>query len=251
MYRSLYRRVSLGQYNHNHRRIIYIPIIRIRRKRVRTRQVREILGVTSSIACRRDVLHVTNRLVISRDGHLANFVGDFNDGRYKAHLDVPFDVTMEQPDARIARLVAEDNVAVCVHCNGVTSHGYLGEVSGEAVESSFSGHRPFAHLKLVAVEVERMDGCVEVIHHNLNDVTFLYDEGIDGPIDLWICVLRSCADCCKERRYFLRNVSYVVEICPLFWLASWQVSSLRHLPWYAQGIKPEIKIQVDFLGWIS
>jgi hypothetical protein len=78
------------------------------------------------------------------------------------------------------------------------------------------------------VKVERMNGFVMVIHHNLDDVTFLHYKRIDHPIDQRICVLLSCANCCKERWYFLWNVSYVVEICPLSWLASWQDSSLGH-----------------------
>ena len=67
--------------------------------------------------------------------------------------------------------------------------------------------------------MERMDGCVEVIQHNLDDVAVLHHKWIDVPIDQRICVLCSCANCCKERRYLLWNVSYVVEICPLSWLA--------------------------------
>jgi len=128
-------------------------------------------------------------------------------------------MAVEQPNSSIICLVTEDNVAIRVHRNSVASHWYQWESCGFAIVSSFVCFRPLAYLKLVAMKMERMDGCVEVIQNNLNDVAILHHEWIDESIDQRICVLRSCANCCKERWYFLWNVGFVVEICPLSWLA--------------------------------
>ena len=41
------------------------------------------------------------------------------DGRDNAHYDVPFDLSVEEADARIVGLEVQDDVAVWISCNDV------------------------------------------------------------------------------------------------------------------------------------
>jgi hypothetical protein len=86
------------------------PIVRILWKCVLISHVNQILSVIGYIACSRDVLHITGRLEIGWDLQSTKFLWNLNDGRRKAHHDLPFDAVLEQPNTRTARLVTEDNV---------------------------------------------------------------------------------------------------------------------------------------------
>ena len=104
---------------------------------------------------------------------------------------------MKQPDTGILCLESQHGVAVTVYGDGVALHRDAWELASIAIESSRIGCWSGNYLKLVAVEVKRMDGYVEIIDRDLNDVASFNYKWIDIPVDYGIRVVKASANCCE------------------------------------------------------
>ena len=90
---------------------------------------------------------------------------------------MPLDVAVEEPDAWVIGLEAEDGISVGAHGDGVAPH----RVSGQRlVVYEIAGFFLGTHdgLEGVAVEMEGVFAWVEVVEHNLDYVAFVEDEGV-------------------------------------------------------------------------
>ena len=121
---------------------------------------------------------------------------------------------MEQPDSRIVSYKSDDCVTTRVDRNGIPPHRHSGEITVMAVKASTARTRPLANLKLVTMEMERMNGSIEVVHRQLNDRPSLCNVRVHITVDLGIGVLCSGAESGEESRHFLRDIGDVVEACP-------------------------------------
>lgn len=94
-----------------------------------------------------------------------------------------------------------------------------------------------------------MDGAVEVVDYDLDDVAFIDDEGVDCAVDLGDRGVWG-AEGCEQGGDFLSNVGDVVEICstPMLvveWLLG--VGKVMNEPGYSIGIYTELEVQSDLL----
>jgi hypothetical protein len=124
---------------------------------------------------------------------------------------MPFNMAMEEPDTRIVSLKAEHGVRASVHCECVSSWGHSGEISSLPRVLALATSGTLANLELVAVEVERVDCGVEIVNYDLDYVTFVHYERLDGSVDFWDAWVGS-AECCEQRWHLLWNVRDVVEV---------------------------------------
>ena len=121
--------------------------------------------------------------MIRRNTESPQLLWNLNNSGYQAHINVPFDMAVEEPHSGVCSLVAEDDVGVCVNGDDVPAHGGVGKVARVSIEGPFSRFRALANLELVSVEVERVDGGVEVVDYNLDYVASGDYEGVDGAVD--------------------------------------------------------------------
>jgi hypothetical protein len=120
-------------------------------------------------------------------------------------------MAMEQPDSRIISYISDDCVTARVNRNGISPHRHRGEITIMAIEAPTARTRPLANLKLVAMEMERMNGSIEVIHRQLHDRAALCNVRIHIAVDLGIGALCSGAESGEKRWHYLRDVGDVVE----------------------------------------
>ena len=94
-----------------------------------------------------------------------------NDGSYKARGNMPFDVAMEQPYARVVGAEAKDNVTIGVHEDGVTTHRSRRELRNVArIVETCVVIAPMDELEGMAVKVEGVLSGVVVVEDKLNDL---------------------------------------------------------------------------------
>ena len=124
---------------------------------------------------------------------------------------MPFDMAMEEPNARIVGAEAHDNVAIWTHHEGVAAHGYfwkcrVTDIVPCVVIGTCDG------LEGVAVEMERMFAWVGIVEDDVNDLAFGEDEcvGVDA-INGGICCGVTGGKGGIESRNFRFDVGYVVE----------------------------------------
>lgn len=192
-----------------------LPIIRIGRNRIRARQISQIICVPGGVTRNRNILSLTGGLIIIRDGQSNKGLWRFNYRCRETHDNMPLNMTMEQPNPRIISHKPNDSITVRINSNRIPFHRNSGEVSDMPIECPFPRGRFLANLELMAVEMERVDGCIEIIDRELHDRAFLGDVGIHPSVDGWVGVLSSGADGCEERGNLLCDVIYVVEACPV------------------------------------
>ena len=121
--------------------------------------------------------------VVGRKLHAAEPVGRLDDGRRQAHLDVPLDVAVEQPDARVVGLEAQHRERVR-HDGHRVAHRRrrrVVDVPGRPVARPRA--RAVEHLEVVAVQVERVRGIIDVVDDDLHDIAVFNDEGVDLAVD--------------------------------------------------------------------
>ena len=116
------------------------------------------------------------------DGLLED-IGGFDHGGDEARGDVPFDMAVEEPDARVIGAETDDEVAVGADHEGVAAHGDGGEcLVADVVSRFFLGADD--GLEVVAVEVEGVFAWVVVVEDDLDDLVLLEDEGVGvGGVD--------------------------------------------------------------------
>ena len=61
--------------------------------------------------------------------------------------------------------------------------------------------------------MERVNGGVEIVHLDFDDLAFGDDEWIDGAVDGGVGVAYSGRDGCVECWHFLVHIGDVVEVC--------------------------------------
>ena len=118
---------------------------------------------------------------------------------------------MEQPDTRIISYISDDCVAARIDRNGIPPHRHRGKITVMAIEAPTVRTRPLANLKLVTMEMERVNGSIEVIHRQLHDGTALCNVRVHIAVDLGIGVLCSGAESGEKRWDYLWDVGDVVE----------------------------------------
>ena len=108
-------------------------------------------------------------------------------GGDQPRVDVPLDVAVEEPDARVVAAEAQHDVAVGAHPEGIAAHGYrreggVGRIVVAAVLLAASDG-----LEVVAMEVEGMFAWVVVVQDDLNDLVVGEYKGICvDAIDGWV-----------------------------------------------------------------
>lgn len=118
------------------------------------------------------------------DGKVAEPLGGLDDGGRETHLDVPLNVAVEEVDAGVLGLEAQNGVGVAHDGDGVAARGLLVEAgAGDAGPDACAGSGASDDLEVVAVEVEGVVGFVVVVDDDVDDVTVVHDEGVDGAVD--------------------------------------------------------------------
>lgn len=96
---------------------------------VLTRQVEVVLGVAGGVAGGGDAVgRAVVQKVLGHGEALLDLEGRLDKGHGQARVHVPLDVAVEEPDARVVRLEAQDKVARGRHDDGVAAHGHRREV---------------------------------------------------------------------------------------------------------------------------
>ena len=108
---------------------------------------------------------------------LLDLVGGFDHGRDEAGSDVPFNVAVEEPDARVIGSEPQDHVAVWADHEGIAAHGHLGEGLVVDIRTGLFGGADDG-LESVAVEMEGVFAGVEVVEDDLDDLVLFEDEGV-------------------------------------------------------------------------
>ena len=160
------------------------PCRQRRRRLMRPTQVEQINRIARGIAFGRQLLGNAAINVIARDtdGFLQD-IGGFNHGGDQARGNVPFDMAVEEPDARVVGAETNDEVAVGSDHEGVAAHGDGGEgLVADVVAGFLLGADD--GLEVVAVEVEGVLARVVVVEDDFDDLVLLEDEGVGvGGVD--------------------------------------------------------------------
>lgn len=145
------------------------------------------------------------------EGEAAQAVGGLDEGGGQAHLDVPLDVAVEEPDARVGGVEAEDGVRVGHDGDGVAQGRRGGVVDVAAGPAAGAAARAVEHLEVVAVQVERVRRRVQVVDHDLHHIAVVDDEGVHLAVDGRVRVGLARRRGAVERRHQLRDVRDVIE----------------------------------------
>ena len=78
-------------------------------------------------------------------------------------------MAMKQPHPRIISHESHHSITPRVHSNGIPPHRHRGEVPRMSIKRPGIRARALADLELVAVEMEWVDGDVEVVDGELHD----------------------------------------------------------------------------------
>jgi hypothetical protein len=138
-------------------------------------------------------------------------LGRLNDGGYKAHIDMPLDVAVEQEDAGVVGREAQHNVRVAVDRDNIATRRRAGIVVGPAWPPTRPATGSVNHLELVAVQVEWVYGEVQVVDDQLNHIPVRDDERIDEAVHDGVGVSVAHRHGRVQRRDFLRDEGISVE----------------------------------------
>ena len=188
-----------------------LPIISGGRHRDEAGGIGVVTNVTGRIALVRNVLLLAGVDVVVREREALELIGRLDDGGGQTHLDVPLDVAVEEPDARVVGLEAQDGEAAGVDRDRVAL-GRLAVVVGVALGPlAGSGLGPVEHLEVVAVQMERVVGTVQVVDDDLDHLVALDDEGVDLAVDLGVLVVVARGGGAVQGGHRLLDVRLVVE----------------------------------------
>lgn len=149
--------------------------------------------------------------MILREGQVSQPVRRLNDGGRQAHLDMPFNVAMEQPSARVGGLEPQDGVRVRHDRDGVAPGRLLVVVGVPAGPVPGAGLGAVENLEVMAVEMERVGGSILVVDHDLDDIAVVDNEGVDLAVDDGIAVVVARGGGRVQGRHLLVDVCQVVE----------------------------------------
>lgn len=188
-----------------------LPSISDRRNGVEPRRIGGIGRVTSRIAL---ILHAAGLAVVDvvgRDSLAAQLLRRLDEGGRQAHLDVPLNVAVEEEDTGVIDLEAQHGIRVGIDGDGVAA--WRGLIEGQIMpcpRASVAG-RTVQNLELMSVHVERMDGTIEIVDNNFDDITITEDERVYIPIDDGVGVGSASGGHGVQSRYVLSDVRLVVE----------------------------------------
>lgn len=186
-------------------------------------QVQVVLGVTGSVTFGLHADGLTNGFVVF--GQLLgwsglDFVWSFDQSQGQTLGDVPFDVTVEEPNTGVIGFETDDKVGLRVDVQGVSHHWILwefgvvvfvvsdGGLADGIVVSPVSNHC----LESVAVQMEGMLTGVVVVQHDFNDLVFFQDEGVGvGTVGQWVCSVFTGTQGSQQSWYLWSGVGDVVE----------------------------------------
>lgn len=197
------------------------------------REVQEVFRVRGCVAsngCRSGGADVV--VVLGDSDGLLDVKRCFDHGRDEAAGEMPFDVTVEEPDARVVadgmlavmclldktaridlRPESDDEVAVWSYPYCVATHGLARKdaVVVWLVEAVFL-RSSLDDLEVMSVQMERMLARIVVVQHDLDNVHFVKDERIRvGAVDGTICGVHAGRQGTVQCRNLWSNVGDVVE----------------------------------------
>lgn len=149
--------------------------------------------------------------MVRGEGHAGELFRSLDDGSGQTHLNMPFNVAVEEEDARVVGLEAEDSEGPTIDGDGVTEGRGAGVV--DVPLGPFTCARPGAvkDLEMMAVEMEGMTGGIKVVDYDLDDFAVLDDEGVDLAVDGRVGVAVACSGGRVQGRDLLGNVGQIVE----------------------------------------
>ena len=227
------------------------PVINRRRHRHKASGIRVILRIPCGIALVGNAHDVASIDMIGGESQAPQAVGRLDDGRGKAHLDVPLDVAVEEPDARVGRLEAQHEERVG-HDGDRVAHGRgAGVVDVAAGPVACVAAGAVQDLEVVAVEVEGMAGGVDVVDDYLDNVAVVDDEGDDGAVDGLVRVVFSRCRGGVEGRHGLADIGDVVETGAKPPLELPQIGMpekiAKHLPRVPVLVEAELEVELNQL----
>lgn len=122
------------------------------------------------------------------------------------YLDVPFDMAMEEENAWVVGLEAQDGIGVGIDMDDVPPRWLGGETIGAAWVVTCPATWTVHDLELVPVEVEWVDGAILVVDDDVNNVVVAHDEGVDGAVDQRVGVGVACCGCSVQGWDLLRYI---------------------------------------------
>lgn len=107
----------------------------------------------------------------------------YPDGGHQPGHNVPFDVTVKQPDARVIGSEEQDGIAVILHHDRVSAERRRRDVSVVLTrEVSSVDIGSLQDLEMVTVQVPRVQVVMVIVDHDLHDLAVLEHEGVDLAI---------------------------------------------------------------------
>jgi len=163
-------------------------------------------SVTSSVTGCGDAQLAASVKVVLWEGQIAQAVRGLDNGGSETHLDVPLDVAMEEPDAGVGGIEADDGMRVWHDGHGVAARRGAGVAAVRARPVARAAGRTGQDLEVMTVQVERVRCGIDVIDDDLDDIAVIDDEGVDLAVDIWVGVVvtRGCRT--VERRHLLPDV---------------------------------------------
>ena len=153
-----------------------------RRRDILARQVKQIHCVPCSIALRRNTLCLTRlNVVLRRHDRVLQIQRCLDEGCDQTGCRVPFDVTVEEPDAWVVSAETDDEIAEGSDEEGIAAHWGLGEVGlgcVGGVVGAGAGEAAGYGLEVVPMQVEGVFARVEVVEDDFDYVVFVEHEGV-------------------------------------------------------------------------
>lgn len=116
--------------------------------------------------------------MIRGDVFQLQFLGGFDHGDLEAGLNVPLDVAVEEPNARVIGAKPYDQVRVLVGHDGVSAQGEVGDGGWVALEGTGFRVGALDDLEFVPVQMPGVQVVLVVVEEDFHDFVFLEDEWI-------------------------------------------------------------------------
>lgn len=190
------------------------PGVHYRSNRFHPRRVGIIYGIPSRVPCRRGARRIASRNVILWDGQCSQDVRPLDHRCRQAHFDMPLNMAVEEPCARVGRPVAQHRVRSRLNCDGVSTNWNRSVVFVAAWPDACPARRPAQDLEVVPVEMEWMSSRVKIVDDDLNNLVGVDDERVHLAVNDRICVAFACRHSGVQRGNLLAHVREIVEKRP-------------------------------------